>query len=150
MTCNAYAKKHINIVGNGKQWRAFVHVQDIAKAIILALEAPIKKVHNQIFNVSTGNYQVRAIANAVSESWPFCEITYSENKDIDPRSYRVNSDKIKRELGFAQNWDIWEGINELLEKFKELDLTDFSDYVRINKLKSLIASGKLDKDFRWI
>jgi nucleoside-diphosphate-sugar epimerase len=149
MTCNAYAKKHINIVGDGKQWRPLVHVQDIAQAIILALEAPIKKVHNQIFNVSTGNYQVRAIANAVSESWPFCEITYSENKDIDPRSYQVNSDKI-RELGFAPTWDIWSGIDELFEKFDELHLTDFSDYVRINKLKSLIAEGKLDKDLRWI
>jgi nucleoside-diphosphate-sugar epimerase len=148
MTCAAYSQNHVNIVGDGKQWRPLVHVEDICRAFLLALEAPREKVHNQIFNVGYNNYQVRAIANAVAESFPNCIVTNSENKDIDPRSYQVDFSKIKQ-LGWEPVWNIWGGIDQLNMEFQKYDIKDFSGYVRLSKLKSLMESGKLDKDLRW-
>ena len=150
MTCAAYTQKHINIVGEGTQWRPLVHVQDICQAFLFALEAPREKVHNQIFNIGTRNYQVRAIAAAVAELFPDCRVTHSEMSDIDPRSYQVDFTKAKQILGFRPSWSIWDGIEELRDMFNHLQLTDFSGYIRLNKLKSLMESGKIDKDLRWI
>ena len=149
MTCAAYTQNHVNIVGDGKQWRPLVHVQDICQAFLLALEAPKEKIHNQIFNIGARNYQVRAIAEAVAESFPSCIVTNSENNDIDPRSYQVDFSKAYKELGFRPSWSMWDGIEELQNMFDHLQLTDFSSYVRLAKLKSLMESGQLDKDLRW-
>jgi nucleoside-diphosphate-sugar epimerase len=149
MTCAAYTQNHVNIVGDGKQWRPLVHVQDICQAFLLALEAPKEKIHNQIFNIGARNYQVRAIAEAVAESFPSCIVTNSENKDIDPRSYQVDFTKAYKELGFRPSWSMWDGIEELQNMFDHLQLTDFSSYVRLAKLKSLMESRRLDKDLRW-
>jgi nucleoside-diphosphate-sugar epimerase len=149
MTCAAYTQNHVNIVGDGKQWRPLVHVQDICQAFLLALEAPKEKIHNQIFNIGARNYQVRAIAEAVAESFPSCIVTNSENNDIDPRSYQVDFSKAYKELGFRPSWSMWDGIEELQNMFDHLQLTDFSGYVRLAKLKSLMESGQLDKDLRW-
>jgi nucleoside-diphosphate-sugar epimerase len=154
MTCAAYTKKHINVVGNGTQWRPLVHVQDICQAFLLALDAPREKIHNQIFNVGMNNYQVKSIARYV-KAWfvakgKECKITRSKMSDVDPRSYQVDFGKIQRELGFEPKWLLWEGIEEMRNKFDELHLTDFSDCVRLTKLKSLMESGKLDKELRWV
>jgi nucleoside-diphosphate-sugar epimerase len=146
MTCAAYIENHINIVGDGTQWRPLVHVQDICHAFLLALESS----HRGIFNIGARNYQVRAIASAVAELFPSCIVTNSENKDIDPRSYQVDFIKAKRELGFSPSWSIWDGIEELKDMFDTLDLHDFSGCVRLAKLKSLMEDGRLDKDLRWI
>lgn len=149
MTCAAYTQKHINIVGKGTQWRPLCHVKDIARAFILALEAPKTKIHNQVFNVGYGNYQVRDIAKTVFDAFPGCDLTHTEMSDIDPRSYKVDFHKIRKTLGFAPVWSMQDGIEELKNKFDELQLTDFTDCIRINKLKSLIQEGRLSEDLRW-
>jgi nucleoside-diphosphate-sugar epimerase len=149
MTSAAYTQNRVNIVGDGKQWRPLVHVQDICKAFLLALEAPKKKIHNQIFNIGTRNYQVRAIASAVTELFPSCIVTNSDNRDIDPRSYQVDFSKAKRELGFTPTRSPYDGVEELRNTFESLGITDFSGCVRLAKLKSLMEDGKIDKDLRW-
>ena len=149
MTCSAYSQGKVNIVGDGTQWRPLVHVQDLCQAFLLALEAPREKVHNQIFNLGTRNYRVKAIAGAVAESFPNCIVTNSEMSDIDPRSYQVDFLKAKKVLGFTPSWSIWDGIEEMKFKFDYLLMKDFSGYVRLARLKYLMESGKIDKDLRW-
>src|SRR5208283_4650367 len=36
---------------NGQQWRTFVHVKDLAEAMVLQLEAPLSTVSFQVFNI---------------------------------------------------------------------------------------------------
>jgi hypothetical protein len=57
--------------------------------------------------------------------------------------------KAKRVLGFTPTWGIWDGIEEMKFKFDYLLMKDFSGYVRLARLKSLMESGKIDKDLRW-
>src|SRR3989344_5606309 len=43
------------IVTGSKQWRPFIHVKDVAKAIKIVLEVPTKKIDREIFNVGDIN-----------------------------------------------------------------------------------------------
>jgi nucleoside-diphosphate-sugar epimerase len=55
MAAHAYTKGAITVMGDGTLWRPIVHVEDVCNAFILALEAPREVVHNQAFNVGSGN-----------------------------------------------------------------------------------------------
>src|SRR3954453_4538229 len=54
--------------GGGWMWRPLVDVQDVADAMILALEAPADLVRGEIFNVLHSNYQIRELAMLVAGS----------------------------------------------------------------------------------
>jgi len=47
MTKYAITKNKVFIVGGGLNWRPLIHVDDVASAMILSLEAPIEKISNQ-------------------------------------------------------------------------------------------------------
>ena len=55
------AKGHKIKVFGGDQYRPNVHVYDVANAIKLCLESPIKKVRNQIFNVGDNKLNLKII-----------------------------------------------------------------------------------------
>ena len=62
-----------------------VHIADISRAFIAAIEAPRETVHSQIFNVgiTTENYLVREIAEIVRRTVPGSSITYAEGAGPD-------------------------------------------------------------------
>ena len=49
-----------------------VHVEDISRAFLAAMEAPREVVHNQAFNVgrTDENYQISTVADMVAEIVP--------------------------------------------------------------------------------
>ena len=114
----AWTRKEINMTSDGSPWRPLVHVRDIAHAVACTLEAPREVVHCQIFNVgsTTENYQVREIAQIVSDTFPGCKLTFG-NSDGDNRSYqcllrqnpfkpaRLSSAKIPRARGQGNCWN---------------------------------------------
>ena len=51
-------KKQITIAG-GNQWRPFVHVKDVGRAIIKILNSDFKKTDNQIFNIVGKIYKLK-------------------------------------------------------------------------------------------
>lgn len=58
----------LTVHGSGGQTRAFIHIQDTARCIQLALESPPKKGDRvQIFNQMTECYRVRELAELISE-----------------------------------------------------------------------------------
>ena len=72
LTAWAYTTGVVYLKSDGTPWRPIVHVEDIARAYIAALEADRELVHNQAFNVglTTENYQIRDIAELVAPSCP--------------------------------------------------------------------------------
>jgi nucleoside-diphosphate-sugar epimerase len=152
----AYTTGKVTIQSDGTPWRPLIHIEDICRAFIAALEAPVEIIHNQAFNVgiTEENYQVRELAQVVQETVPGCAIDYSPNGGPDPRSYRVNFDKIKSALpGFQPKWNIRRGAQELYDACRAAKLTfeDFEGprFKRITHIRKLLADGQLDSQLRW-
>ncbi|MEZ5923176.1 MAG: SDR family oxidoreductase [Hyphomicrobiaceae bacterium] len=153
----AVTKKLIYLKSDGTPWRPIVHIEDISRAFLAALEAPKEAVHNQAFNVgqSAHNYQIRDIAEIVAEVVPGCRIEYAEDSGPDKRSYRVTFEKIAKALpAFKPQWDARKGAEQLYQAYLRSGLTldEFEGprYQRIAHIKQLIAGGKLSTDLREI
>jgi nucleoside-diphosphate-sugar epimerase len=153
----ALTSKQVFLKSDGMAWRPIVHIADISRAFIAALEAPREIVHCQVFNVgvTTENYRVREIAEIVRSSVPGSSITYAEGAGADKRSYRVDCSKIAIELpNFRPQWTALAGARELCARYSEFDLAldDFEGarYQRLAYLKSLLSNGYLDDSLRWL
>jgi nucleoside-diphosphate-sugar epimerase len=145
----------IYLKSDGSPWRPIVHVEDISRAFIAALEAPEKDVSNQAFNVGcTGhNYRMRDIAEIVAEVVPGCRIELAPDAGPDKRSYRVSFEKLARALpDFEPQWDARRGAEQLHAAFRRarLVLEEFEGprYQRIGHVQRLMADGVLTPDLR--
>lgn len=111
-------KKSIRVFG-GKQFRPNIHVYDVAKAIRLVLDAPIKKVKNQIFNVGCNKLNLRILDLARIILKHNKSSNLKVEKDItDHRDYHVNFDKIRKILKFKTRFNIYTGTKELYKAIK--------------------------------
>jgi nucleoside-diphosphate-sugar epimerase len=151
----AWTTKKIAMVSDGTPWRPLVHVVDICKAIICALEARREAVHNQIFNVgdNKANYRIRDIAEIIADVFPGCELTFGSSAG-DKRTYRVCFDKIHEKLpGFSCNWDARTGAEQLRDLFERIDMSrdtfEFRAYTRLKQLEYLIKTKQIDDEFFW-
>lgn len=90
------------VVQSGEQWRPLLFVGDSARAFLLTLESPEKKVNNQIFNVGSTdqNFQIEKLARDIVNSTDSSAPVDLKHNEIDSRSYRVSCDKIRDVLGF--------------------------------------------------
>ncbi|HSQ64548.1 MAG TPA: SDR family oxidoreductase [Polyangiaceae bacterium] len=146
----------ILLKSDGTPWRPIVHIEDISRAFIAALEAPVERVGNQAFNVgrTDQNFRIREIAQIVKETVPGCEVAFAEGAGPDQRNYRADFGKIARTLpGFVPMWDARRGARQLYEAYRAigLELRDFEGprYRRIDQLKALMAEGYLSSDLSW-
>ena len=151
----AYTTGDVFIKSDGTPWRPVVHVADISRAYIAALEAPRETVHCGAFNVgtTTENYRVSELADMVREIVPGSRISFADDAGPDKRCYRVDCNHIARTLhGFKPQWTARRGIEELYEAFKRegLKVEDFEGekYKRIAHIKKLIADGVVGSDLR--
>jgi len=145
------------VMSDGSPWRPLVHVEDIGRAFLAALEAPVELVHNAAFNVgrTEDNYQVRDIAALVEEAVPGSAVRYASGGGPDPRCYRVDCSKLKATLpAFVPQWTLERGIAQLRDSFLEQGLTadDVTGprYMRIRQVQQLMDQGRLDRNLRWI
>jgi nucleoside-diphosphate-sugar epimerase len=146
----------IVVKSEGSAWRPYLHVEDVARAFLLALNAPTHDIHNQVFNVvkTEDNYQVRTLAALVADVVPRARVEVVTDALQDVRSYRVDGSKIMRHLPmFEPRWTPEQGIAQLFEAYHDrlLKLDDFEGprYKRVAYLKSLLASGRVDEGLRW-
>jgi nucleoside-diphosphate-sugar epimerase len=156
LTAWAFTTGRVYLKSDGTPWRPIVHIEDISRAYIAALEAPRESVHNQAFNVgtTTENYQIREIADMVKEVVPGCRIDYAPDAGPDKRCYRVDCNRIARVLhNFKPQWTARRGIEQLYEEYKRIGLTleefEGPKFMRIAHVKSLIKEGVLDETLRW-
>lgn len=147
----------VYLKSDGTPWRPIVHIEDISRAFVAVLEAPLELVHNQAFNVGSTeeNYRIRELAEIVSETVPGCRIQYAAGAGPDKRCYRVNCDKIRRVLpAFQPRWNARAGAEELYRAYQRTGLThedlEGARFMRIRHVKKLQQSNQLDDSLRWI
>jgi nucleoside-diphosphate-sugar epimerase len=151
----AITKGLIYLKSDGTPWRPVVHIRDISRAFLAALEAPEEVVFNQALNVGhTGhNYRISELAAIVAEVVPGCRLEFAPDASPDTRSYRVDFSKIATSLpAFKPEWDARKGAEELYRVYRTSGLTfeEFEGprYQRIGHLKALLAGGILGPDLR--
>ena len=157
LTAHAFTSGKVLLKSDGTSWRPIVHIEDIGRAFVAALEAPVEAVHNEVFNVgiTTENYRIREIAEIVEETVPCSRVEFAAGAGPDKRTYRVDCSKIARLLPkFRPQWTARRGARELYRRYSEygLLLEDFEGarYQRLAYLQSLIARGAIDGNLRWI
>lgn len=99
----------MTIVGDGEQTRDYVHVSDVVRANMMAMESDIED--GSVFNIGSGNQQsVNAIAELIGG-----ETTHIPQRPGEMRFIEADSSKAKAELGWQAEKDFAEGMAELKE-----------------------------------
>ena len=102
--------------------RTFIHVHDMARAFMFAIQNSYKMINN-IYNVGsdTMNYSKEDICNMIKEKTNGY-INYADiGEDQDKRNYVVDYSKIKS-IGFSTTITMKDGIEELIKCIEVIDL----------------------------
>ena len=153
----AFTTGKIHLKSDGTPWRPIVHIEDISRAFIAALEAPADQVINEAFNVgqTAHNYRIRDLAEIVAGVVPGCTVEFADDAGPDKRSYRVSFEKINRKLpAFKPQWDARMGAEQLYKAYRAsgVTLAEFEGprYQRIGHINMLLADGILDSNLRYM
>lgn len=139
---------------DGSPWRPLIHIEDIARGFLAAIDSDRELIHGQVFNVGSTdqNYQIRDVAEIVETVVDGAVFEMAGTAGPDIRDYRVNCDKISSTLpAFKPQWDVKAGATELRDAFLEWDVTEeqfFGRLMRIKHIKRLQAEGRLDDRLR--
>ena len=100
--------KPLTIVGDGKQTRDFIHVDDLANAFIKIIKS---KCANKIYNLGSGKRtSINTIANMFNGKKKFIPIRPGE-----PKSSLANISKLKKDINWKPVVSLEEGIERLLK-----------------------------------
>jgi len=139
LTARAYQDGKITIF-NGQQWRPFIHVRDVVEAIVRTMEAPVRLVSGEIFNVgdSSLNHTLQQVAETIKQVFPGTSVEHVANADR--RNYRVNFDKIRNRLGFSARYSLQYGVEDLKAAFDKQIIRDYKD-LRYHNQRFLEVAG---------
>lgn len=147
LTNLAVNKGQITVFG-GEQKRPNLHVKDMVRAYQMLLALPDAKIDRNTYNCGFQNMKIMEIAQAVKavveQEFPEKgEIGIIVTESDDKRSYHINSDKIRNELGFSTQFTIHDAVRDLCQAFRKGLLPnslDDDNYFNVRKLKSLQVS----------
>lgn len=155
LTAWGYTTGNVRLKSDGMPWRPIVHIEDISRAFVAALEAPAEAVHNQAFNIgrTKENYRIREIAEIVHSRLPGSSVGFADDAGPDARTYRVSFEKAENTLpSFTPQWTLEKGVDQLIEAFNQIGLRghEFEEarYSRIASLKERIGNGRISSDMR--
>ena len=131
-----------------------MHIEDISRAFLAVLEAPREMVHDEAFNVGRAedNVQVRDIAEQVRDTVPGSVGHAAADAGPDLRDYRVDFGKLVDtfpDLGLR--WHVRTGSASCSQLHRHgLTYADFTRprYVRLRRIKELLAAGEIDDMLR--
>jgi len=146
LTNHAITNGKITVFG-GSQLRPNLNIKDMCRLYHLLLELPADKIQGNIYNAGYQNRSIMEIAEivkkVVEEEFPVkapIDIVTTPSDDI--RSYHINSDKIRRELGFEPQFTIEDAVRDLCQAFSDEKIPDSMDddwYYNVRLMKKLGA-----------
>ena len=133
LTMQALSRGRITVFG-GDQTRPNIHIDDITDLYLFLLDHPeVRGVYNAGFE----NLTIRDIAARVTRQ-AAAEVVFSPSND--PRSYRVNSDKLLA-AGFRPRKTVDDAISEIVASYRRGDLKDEERFYNLKWMQR--ASGPL-------
>ncbi len=130
LTMQALVKGEITVLG-GDQTRPNVHIQDITDIFIHFLGKGPEFAG--IYNAGFENISIMDIAKMVTERVP---ATITVKPSNDPRSYRLNSDKLLS-TGFQPKHGVADGIQDIIDAYRAGRLVDDDIHYNIRTMKKL-------------
>ncbi len=126
-------------VEGGSQYRPNIHIDDITDLYAMLVEVPDNKITGKVFNAGSVNHTVKEIAEMAREEIG-AAIKINANV-IDSRSYRISSEKIKRELGFETKKTIRRAIGDIKQAFANGSYPDHNNsvYYNVRTMKDILA-----------
>jgi nucleoside-diphosphate-sugar epimerase len=123
LTIHALVNRRIKVFG-GDQLRPNIPVRDMVRAYLALLDARRELVDCEAFNAGRENHTVKQLAELVRAALEDPDIAIELMPTDDPRSYHINSDKIRRQLGFTPEYTIQDAMRELGHAFRSGWLKD--------------------------
>ena len=117
LTIHALVNRQITVFG-GSQLRPNLNIKDMVGVYRLLLEAPGNLIRGQTFNVGFQNRSVAEIAELVRRQVADPKVAIVTKPTDDLRSYHVNSDRIRRVLGFSPQGTIEDAVQSLCEAYR--------------------------------
>lgn len=133
LTMQALAKGKITVFG-GSQTRPNIHIDDITDVYLHMIDHP---EFTGIYNAGFENISILDIAKLVAKHLPV-EIAVTESND--PRSYRVNSDKLLA-TGFSPRKSVEDAIKEVIAQFRSGKLADEDRYYNLRWMQQTVLAG---------
>lgn len=155
---NAVINSKITILSDGSPLRPLIDVQDMSKAIDWACQR-LSENGGVFLKINAGsndwNFSVREIAHKVQDVFPEIEISINKDAEPDKRSYKVDFSLYKNLAGrYYPIRTLEQSIKEIANcvRSSNIDLSDFrsSHLMRLNVLKQLKDSNRLDNDLNWV
>ena len=115
----------LTVYGDGSSTRDYVHVDDIARALILALES--KGNGSEVYNVGGETMEIGVLAKLIVES-----LRKSTGEEVaiinhppragETKEFSYNLEKIRDGLGYEPSWGIQAGIEQIIKfRLEQLD-----------------------------
>lgn len=132
LTMQALSKGKITVFG-GAQTRPNIHIDDITDVYLHLLDHPSV---TGIYNAGFENISILDIAKIVTRHVPV-EIIVTESND--PRSYRVNSDKLLA-TGFKPKKGVEDAVLEIIAKYRAGELKDEDRFYNLKWMEQTVLS----------
>ena len=132
LTMQALSKGKITVFG-GEQTRPNIHIDDITDVYLHLLDHPSI---TGIYNAGFENISILDIAKIVTRHVPV-EIVVTESND--PRSYRVNSDKLLA-TGFKPKKGVEDAVLEIIAKYRAGELKDEDRFYNLKWMEQTVLS----------
>ena len=115
---NALDGKKITIFGDGKSYRNFIYVGDLAEGNALAMK---KSAENMIFNIDgSERVTIKGVLDVVSRiSGRKCAVEHAEARDEEYKGKQVSIKKAGEELGWKPKTSFEEGMKRYVEWARE-------------------------------
>ncbi len=144
LTNAAVTKGKITVFG-GEQQRPNIHIEDVTDLYVKTLEYPDKLIDGKTFNAGYDNMKMKDIAqtvkDVVSKEMKRNDIEIVTTSTNDNRSYRVSSEKIKKELGFSPKRSVADAVRDLCAAYKAGKIPDPANDKRYYNIKTMQAVG---------
>ncbi len=137
----AALKNNIITVFGGGQARPNIHMDDITDLYIFMLNNPDKT--QGVFNAGFENITIMDIAKLVQAQMSSrgIECSIEVTPSYDPRSYRVNSDKLLA-TGFKPSKTVSDAIEEIVDAYQSGELTDKPEFHNLHWMQDNIFNKK--------
>lgn len=152
LTAKALVEGVITVFGKD-QWRPFLHVEDAAAAVVLALDARSESVASVIFNVGSDqqNRTLGQVGELIRSMVPG-SVLQCKDDNVDPRNYRVEFRRIREELGFQPAWTLQSGVEQVLNAILSGKISNYQDpkYSNVKVISAPVTRQSLPIAEDWV